>query len=66
MAAENILGLITHVERRGKARFWPNRAAPSAGTDLYLLFYPLWPPVRRLLAMGWRGVRRAVSRRRQP
>ena len=23
--AENILGLITNVEHRGKARFWPNR-----------------------------------------
>jgi signal peptidase I len=36
--AESILGLITNVERRGKARFWPNRSAPSAATDLYLLF----------------------------
>ena len=66
VAAENILGLITHVERRGKARFWPNRATPSAGSDLYLLFYPLWPPLRRVLAAGWRGLRRAVWRRRQP
>ncbi len=64
--AENILGLITHVERRGKARFWPNRSAPSAGSDLYLLFYPLWPPLRRVLARGWRGVRRVVARPRRP
>jgi hypothetical protein len=57
---ENILGLITRVERRGKARFWPNRAAPSAGTDFYLIFYPLWPPVRRLLVKLRRLLRRAV------
>ena len=64
--AENILGLITHVERRGKARFWPNRSAPSASADLYLLFYPLWPPLRRVLAKGWRWVRRVVARPRRP
>jgi signal peptidase I len=66
VSAENILGLITHVERRGKARFWPNRFVPSAGSDFYLLFYPLWPPLRRVLAKGWRGIRRVVSRSRRP
>ncbi|MBU4267953.1 MAG: S24/S26 family peptidase [Acidobacteria bacterium] len=55
---ENVLGLITRVERRGKARFWPNRITPSRGSDLYLLFYPLWPPVRRLLARGYRFLRK--------
>jgi signal peptidase I len=64
--AESILGLITNVERRGKARFWPNRSAPSAATDLYLLFYPLWPPVRRRLAKGWRLIRRMIRRRPLP
>ncbi len=64
--AENILGVITNVERRGKARFWPNRSAPSALSDLYLLFYPLWPPVRRVLAIGWRWIRRIVLRRQLP
>ncbi len=51
--AENILGLVTRVERQGRARFWPNHAEPSFGSDLYLEFYPLWPPVRRVLAQGW-------------
>lgn len=60
--AENILGVITKVERRGKTRFWPKRTAPSAGTDLYLTFYPLWPPVRRVLARGWRCLRLAPRR----
>ena len=60
--AENILGLITKVERQGKARFWPNRMAPSAGTDFYLTFYPLWPPVRRVMAKGWRYLRWALRR----
>lgn len=55
--AENILGLITNVERRGKARFWPNRSRPAFGSNAYLLFYPLWPPVRRALARTWRRLR---------
>jgi signal peptidase I len=59
---ENILGLITKVERQGKARFWPNRAAPSCGSDLYLQFYPLWPPLRRRLARACRLLRRIVRR----
>lgn len=61
--AENILGLISRVERRGKARFWPNRATPAFGAELYLVFYPLWPPLRRRLATAWRRLRRPVSRR---
>ncbi|HEX7501987.1 MAG TPA: signal peptidase I [Acidobacteriota bacterium] len=64
--AENILGLISNVERLGHTRFWPNRSAPSAGSDLYLLFYPLWPPLRRELAKGWRLIRRIVPRRQLP
>jgi signal peptidase I len=64
--AENVLGLITRVERHGKARFWPNRAAPSAGSDLYLIFYPLWPPVRRAMARAWRRIRKIVPRRSSP
>jgi len=64
--AENILGLITNVERRGKARFLPNRSTPSIFTNGYLVFYPLWPPLRRVLAKGWRRLRGLVSRRRQP
>ena len=55
--AENILGLITRVERQGKTRFWPNRSQPSFGSNAYLLFYPLWPPVRRTLAKAWRRLR---------
>lgn len=58
--AENILGRITKIERQGKARFWPNRSEPSFWSDYYLLFYPLWPPVRRVLARFWRRMRRTI------
>lgn len=59
--AENILGVITQVERRGKKRFWPNRTAPSQWTELYLLFYPLWPPLRRKMAMAWGKLRKMTG-----
>lgn len=59
--AENVLGLITKVERNGRARFWPNRSRPSRGTDIYLEFYPLWPPVHRRLAIVWHRLRDAFS-----
>lgn len=59
--AENILGLITKVERRGKSLFWPNRSDPSFWLNAYLLFYPLWPPVRRILAKVWRRLRRTIK-----
>jgi signal peptidase I len=64
--AENILGLITRVERRGKARFWPNRAAPSFFSQGYLVFYPLWPPLRRVMARVWRRLKRIILRRELP
>jgi len=64
--AENILGLITKVERRGRARFWPNRATAATGAEILLIFYPLWPPVRRRLAMAWRRLRRGLARRPRP
>lgn len=54
--AENILGLVTKVERHGRARFWPNHARPSYWTDLYLQFYPLWPPLRRKMARAWHSL----------
>jgi len=63
---ENILGLITNVERRGKARFWPNRSVPSFFSNGYLVFYPLWPPVRRLMAKAWHWARCVVPRKRRP
>ena len=56
--AENILGLITRVERRGKVRFWPNRMAPSFDRILYLFFYPFWPPY----AGYWPGTGGACGR----
>lgn len=56
--AENLLGLIMKVERRGRPLYWPNRSAPSFGSNIYLLFYPLWPPVRRVLARIWRRIRK--------
>ena len=64
--AENILGLITMVERRGKTLFWPNRSTPSIFTNGYLVFYPLWPPLRRVLARAWRRLKRIVLRRQLP
>jgi len=60
--AENVLGLITCVERAGKTRFWPHRGTPSRLTNVYLEFYPLWPPVRRVTAKGWRYLRWALRR----
>lgn len=62
--AENVLGLITRVERGGRARFWPSRSRSSLLTDVYLQFYPLWPPVRRLLAKAWRRLRRGTRLKR--
>lgn len=61
IVAENILGLITKVERQGKALFWPNRSMPSPWTNGYLLLYPLWPPVRRVLARAWHRLRSLVA-----
>ena len=59
--AENILGLISRVERQGKARPWPNRATPSPWANGYLLLYPLWPPMRRELAKILKRVRNPES-----
>ena len=59
--AENILGLITRVERRGRPRFWPNRSAPSSWVNFYLLLYPLWPPLRRVLIKVWHFLVRGTS-----
>lgn len=58
---ENVLGLVTKVERQGRARFWPQRANPSRLTDIYLEFYPLWPPVRRRLVKYWRWLRKPLG-----
>jgi hypothetical protein len=58
---ENILGLITRVERYGNVRFWPNRSHPSSLANSYLLLYPLWPPLRRVLAKAWRRLRRIIK-----
>ena len=42
--AENILGLITRVERRGRPRFWPNRSqAFFPGEFLFALLSSLAP-----------------------
>lgn len=55
---ENILGVITQVERGGKPRFWPNRLESYPVPSVYLFFYPFWPPVRQLLARLRRRLRR--------
>ena len=59
--AENVLGLITKVERDGKDRFWPHHANPSPLANVYLEFYPLWPPVRRVLARVKRWLCRPIG-----
>jgi signal peptidase I len=58
--AENFLGLITRVERQGMGLFWPNRSAPSFWSKKYLFFYPLWPPVRRIMVKVWRKLRKLI------
>jgi signal peptidase I len=59
--AENILGIVTQVGRQGKIRFWPSRLQPSFWSNAYLLFYPLWPPVRRVLVWAWRRLRSIIK-----
>jgi signal peptidase I len=56
--AENILGIVTKVEHRGKPCFWPNRSRPSPFTEFFLVFYPAWPPIRRVMVRAWRRLRR--------
>lgn len=58
---ENILGIITKVERAGKAQFWPNRLNPVFFSDCYLVLYPFWPPLRRVLAKVWHRLRNSIS-----
>ena len=58
--AENILGIVTCVERQGKARVWPSRLKPSFWSSLYLLLYPLWLPIRRILVKVWRRLRKTI------
>ena len=41
IVAENILGVITKVERQGKARFWPNRSAFSLDEWVFAPLSPL-------------------------
>jgi len=57
---ENILGLITRVERLGKARFWPNRSEPHFWSTIYLSIYPVWLPVHRITARILRRLRKAI------
>jgi signal peptidase I len=51
---ENILGVVTRVERQGKTRFWPNISEPHFWSTIYLSIYPVWLPVRRILAKARR------------
>lgn len=62
--AENILGLISQVERQGKTRFWPNRSEPHFWSTIYLFLYPFWPPVRRQLIRIWRRLRKLFRLRK--
>ena len=58
--ADNLLGLVTRVERKGKKCFWPNRSQPGLRSAIYLFIYPVWPPVRRLLAISKRRLRAVI------
>lgn len=53
---ENILGMITRVERQAGSVFWPDRH--RTWSRFYFWFYPWWPPLRRLLAHGYRIIRK--------
>jgi len=61
---ENLLGLVTRVERGGKPRFWPNRMSNPSWAPLFLSVYLLWLPQRRILAAARRRLRRAIRRGR--
>jgi signal peptidase I len=56
ISVENILGVITRVERQGKNMFWPDRHHTLA--LFYFRLYIFWPPVRRLLAKGYRFLKK--------
>lgn len=58
---ENVLGLITGVERAGRTRFWPTHVKPTPLANVYLEFYPLWPPVRRRLVKYWRRLKKPIA-----
>lgn len=58
--AENILGVITNVEKGEWARFWPNRSEPHFWSTVYLLIYPFWLPVRRIMAREWHRLRKII------
>lgn len=59
--AENILGIVTRVERQGKTRFWPSRLKPFYWSSLYLLLYPLWLPIRGILVKVRRKLRGIIK-----
>lgn len=54
--AENLLGIVTRVERQGKNVFWPDRKFVCA--RCYFRLYIFWPPVRRLLVKGYRFLKK--------
>jgi hypothetical protein len=58
--AENLLGVITQVERQGKTLFWPNRSESHFWSTIYLLIYPAWPPVRLIVARVLQWLRKAI------
>lgn len=49
ITAGDVLGIVTRVERGGRARWWPDRLARPRLARLYFALYAAWPPVRRLL-----------------
>ncbi|MBN2398998.1 MAG: S26 family signal peptidase [Candidatus Aminicenantes bacterium] len=44
---ENVIGIVTRVERNKKSVFWPDR--DHAWSRFYFCLYTLWPPLRRFL-----------------
>jgi hypothetical protein len=59
---EDILGLVTGVERGGKALFWPRRSDRTMQSRIHLFVYPCWILLRRRLA--WARLRLRRIRRR--
>lgn len=54
---ENILGIVTRVERKGRARFWPDRFDRPILARLYFRGYLVYLHLRRILKFLLRPLR---------
>ena len=53
---ENVIGIVTRVERNEKSVFWPDRSHVWA--RFFFRLYALWAPIRRLLVRGYRFIKK--------